>query len=398
MIIHELMHCYLGAAAHHVRTCMRRIRLRVCPPRMLVDVYQSEHRKSALLVYIVAGFHARPGDDRASITHQGRWRGVEIARILDAKGYRVDAISSETPRVPLRAHYDLLVGLGEACWRAALELPSRAKKIYLMTGAEGAFNNRQELERLRNLKARRGRHLKPRRLTTVDSRELTAFDAIGCIGNDFTVSTMRPFHEHIFKLPGHGDPGLPYPARNFEDARHHFLYLGSYGQVHKGLDLLLEAFVDTPDCHLHVCGPFRSEVDFVELYHRELFGAKNIHPVGWVWTSSPAFEKLARTCATVVLPSCSEGAAGGVITGMHTGLIPIVTPECGVDVGDAGFVLSDCDPAAIRKVVGQVSRLPGDDLGRRSAAVRELALTNYGRQAFTAAWTRLVDDVLGEQS
>jgi hypothetical protein len=46
--------------------------------------------------------------------------------------------------------------------------------------------------------------------------------------------------------------------------------------VHKGLDLVLEAFARMPECQLTIVGPVRNEPEFVNVYRKELFHTPNI--------------------------------------------------------------------------------------------------------------------------
>ena len=47
-----------------------------------------------------------------------------------------------------------------------------------------------------------------------------------------------------------------------------FLFIASGGQVHKGLDLVLEAFARRPHLELFVCSLFAEEGDFCSTYNR----------------------------------------------------------------------------------------------------------------------------------
>ena len=51
------------------------------------------------------------------------------------------------------------------------------------------------------------------------------------------------------------------------NSRKHFLFLGgTRGAVHKGLDLLIDAFQQEPDLHLYICGKHHLEQDFQKLH------------------------------------------------------------------------------------------------------------------------------------
>ena len=70
--------------------------------------------------------------------------------------------------------------------------------------------------------------------------------------------------------------------------------------VHKGLDLVLEAFAGMPEYHLTVCGPVASEKDFERGYNQELYHTPNIHTFGWIDVDSPKFINLAAQCVGIV--------------------------------------------------------------------------------------------------
>ena len=156
----------------------------------------------------------------------------------------------------------------------------------------------------------------------------------------------------IYRLPISAPVIYPWPeGKDFEACRRHFLWLGSHGFVHKGLDLVLEAFAAMPEYHLTVCGPTKGEVekefekvlyvekDFEKTFYKELYQTSNIRTVGWVDVASPEFMQIANDCIGLINPSCSEGEGGAVVGCMHAGLIPIVSYESGVDIDAFGFLL-----------------------------------------------------------
>ena len=171
------------------------------------------------------------------------------------------------------------------------------------------------------------------------------------------------------------------------------MWLGSSGCVHKGLDLVLESFVELPDCHLYICGPIEREKDFQSAYHKELYETKNIHTIGWVDVTSSEFIEIAGKCVGVVYPSCSEGGGGSVIQCMHAGLIPIVSYESSVDVGDFGVILKDCSISEIKNSIRMISSLPAEELRRMSRMAWEFARANHTRERFAEEYQRIVKKI-----
>ena len=122
-------------------------------------------------------------------------------------------------------------------------------------------------------------------------------DCATILGNEFTISTFRYANKPIYRLPISAPVIYPWPeGKDFEACRRRFLWFGSNGFVHKGLDLVLEAFAAMPEYHLTVCGPIKEEMekDFEKTFYRELYQTSNIRTEGWVDVVSPEFMRIAN--------------------------------------------------------------------------------------------------------
>lgn len=362
---------------------------------VVYDVVRGAGRsgKRALLVYLVEPFMFSE-DARFFREHQNRQQNLVIADVVARFGYTVDVMNHDDMHSNPRHQYDLLVGMGMGAWRLACDLPKDIPKVYLATGTQRDFNNEQELQRLDAVRRRRGCHLQPRRLAEFDPAKLSRFDAVACFGNSFTAATYDSDCELIYPFNNYGYTDIEYVDKDFESAKRNFLYFGAGGQVHKGLDLLLEVFADEGHRELYVCGPFRREKDFTHCYRRELFDTQNIHPVGWVEVGSEQFAELARRCAYVILPSCAEASAGSVVVCMHAGLIPVVSKECGISTRDFGLTLRDCSITTIQATVRDLSRRATKWTKSTSRATRRAATKDYSVTAFRVRWTHILSDLL----
>lgn len=67
--------------------------------------------------------------------------------------------------------------------------------------------------------------------------------------------------------------------KDFDTCHQNFLWFGCGSLVHKGLDWVLEAFSQMPDCHLTICGSISQEKKFVEPFSKELSQTLSIHTV-----------------------------------------------------------------------------------------------------------------------
>jgi glycosyltransferase involved in cell wall biosynthesis len=220
-------------------------------------------------------------------------------------------------------------------------------------------------------------------------------DYAAVLGGEFCMSTYRYAGKPMFRLPVPTirDYALD-PNKDYDAVRRNFLWLGSFGFVHKGLDLTLEAFAALPQLRLSVCGRLDVERDFVAFYHREVYETPNINAVGWVDVAGSQFSELAGHSLAVVFPSCSESESCSVLTCMQAGLIPVVTREAGIDVQDFGVLLTEPSVGAIREAVESLAALPGPKLREMSRRAWEYTREHHSPEAYTRAYRGMIAEIL----
>ena len=344
-------------------------------------------RGTVVLSYLTDCF----AGDAAAHYHTNRWECRCMARVLTAAGYQVDAIDTGNQRYRPPADCAAVIDLHSNLERLAALVPPTTRKILHATGAHWEFQNRAEQARLAALQVRRSVSL-PARRQVPPSRAIEVADFATTTGNAFTIGTFAFAGKPMHRVPLSSTYTQDWPAtKDYAAARTRFLWLGSHGLVHKGLDLVLEAFAQTPELQLTVAGPVGSEPDFAAVYRREL-ALPNVRVLDWVDTASSAFRELLATHAAVVYPSCSEGGGGSVITCLHGGLVPIVTREASVDVADFGFTLPSVAVEDLVAALRQAAALAPADLARRSRAAWELARRQHTRENFERVFRQLVQE------
>jgi glycosyltransferase involved in cell wall biosynthesis len=394
-----------GRALARVRAWARRGGDAPTPPRQATDppvfnvndVEAPAQKKAALLIYLARAFRFAE-DDPAFLRHQNVRQCRQIAQLLGDLGYVVDVVDRRDESFVPGRTYDLVIS-ERLDWKGMdRHFGPDARTLFLATTMSHHTHNRNLKRRHDRLARRRPCTVHPQRIYREVMPAVRGADAIAGFGNEFILRTWRgQFDGPLYPFNNYGfqDAAIDESGRDFAQARRHFLYFASRTQVQKGLDLLLEVFPRVPDLHLWVCSPFAREEDFCACYRAELHETPNIHAVGWVGVADPEFAEIVRRCACVIHPTCSEGQPGSVVHCMHQGLIPLVTPEAGIDTGDFGITLPSDDVAAIERLVVDVSRRPESWHAEQSRRTRAAAQRDYSEGAFLARWREILTSVAG---
>jgi glycosyltransferase involved in cell wall biosynthesis len=270
-------------------------------------------------------------------------------------------------------------------------------KIVHFDTAHWLFNNHATYSRSLNLQRRRGVTIPANSQRIVEGNLAIEYADCGTIlGNQFTMSTYQYAGKPLFRIHIPSCVTFPWPeSKDYEACRKNFLWFGSNGLVHKGLDLVLDTFADMPDCNLTICGPIQEEKYFVKEFYQLLYERPNIHTIGWVDVDSPRFIEIADRSVGLIYPSCSEGGGGNVITCMHAGLIPIVSYESSVDVDDScGLILAENSIDEIKDAIHRVYSLPGLEIKRMSRNAWEFARTHHTKERYIEEFKKTILNIM----
>ncbi len=301
--------------------------------RMLKDIYSKKHfTKKVLISYIVSPFK------RESHSHTNNYEAVCAAKIFDELGYRVDVINYDGV-IPTLNEYDVIYGFGDVFKKYFEGDQQKAKTIYYGTGMHVCYQNTMTLLRAKDFYKKKKKWAldSVRFVEKTWSHQTMLVDAIIALGNKECANSFRKFfHEEVYELDApffkfHSAANIM--AARHKDARKSFLWIGSSGAIHKGLDLCLDFFLSRKDLSLHICGLNNSERVFLESYKLEL-SQSNIINHGFVDIKSGLFAEILKSCSFVIFPSCSEGGAPSVLTAIGNGaLIPIVSKGSSITTG-----------------------------------------------------------------
>lgn len=375
-----------------VKTTLRRARTALTRRNALTVWGPSQEtapRGRALLAYVQEPFRLYP-EDPANFQFSNVGIARNLARALNDLGYVVDVVRWTDARFAPKKRYDLFLGHGGVNFeRIAARLAPGVPKIYFATGLYWREHNRREEARFRWLEQRRGARLPPdRRIAQGEEGALRAADGVLCLGNGRAADSYRDFapvtavNNAVYRDDRRGGAD-----KDFAAGRANFLFFSSTGNVHKGLDLLLEAFTHV-EAHLYVCQAIAPE--FAAVCRHELQDLDNVHIIGRIALRSLEFYDLMSRCNYVIHPSCAEGQPGSVLDCMHQGLIPVLSPENNIDTEALGVTLGDCAPGGIARVVRDLARRPPEWCREMSRRARQATLTDYSEAAFLGNVTRAV--------
>lgn len=360
--------------------------------RFLSAVAGDTGRKRCLLVHLTDPFLRKEVD----VKHQNRWQARELARLASERGFTVDVLDPGCPKIPGGVFYDLVIDLHPGL-TPAYENTCRSdtRRIAYITGSNPSFSNRAEAERIAAIEEETGIHLQTRRQVPVFTQK--AFDACNgffFIGNRTNLETYSEF-----RLPPiHYVRNFSYPVPTIDGSNRsatEFLFLASGGQVHKGLDRLLQVVGRRADWTLHVCSAFHEEPDFCRLFGDTLFGRRNILPHGFLSLDSKRFLEIAARSSIVVLPSCSEANAGSVLSGVAAGLVPLVSRECGFE-RDEVHRLPGSETQDIERGMESISSRGTEWLASESRRIQDLVQNRYSTDAYTRSVRNALDSVLAD--
>ena len=367
------------------------------PERLLSNVLRSTHQRCALLSYVTYPFRSR------NRFYNTQYLQVQaIAAVLDNLGFRVDVADVGYRRAVNYSRYQLIIGFGLPVLRFFGNQPRGAIVIFYCPGIHNYDQNLATLCRAESFSLRYGRWLLDScRFAEWDFTSLAAVcDAVFTLGNRYVVESFQRYTKKpVYGIPSPcfrmGDVKSVLQGKNWEESRRHFLWFGSNGLIHKGLDRTLEAFAGLPDLHLHVGGPLHREPAFRELMRPLLDRHSNLHIHGYIHLTESVFAELMSQCAFVVNPSCSEGGSPATLNVMASGgLIPLITRSASLDTEDFGLMLPDDEVNTLRQVAREVSQWSPDRVAQYAARAAMHAENEHSLEKCQAAFASALEAVL----
>lgn len=365
--------------------------------RQIHNYFNTKYTKKALLSYIVNPFK------KTSLRHTNYYEAIAWGKILNELGYQVDVIQYNLcPSSLDLSQYDLICGFGDVFQHYFEGKNNNAITIYYATGMHVCHQNNATLQRVKNVHSKKGVWLgkSARFVEKTWSHQTTLVDGIIALGNNICKESYKKHYDGVvFSLPAPFyktlDANLILNNKTSNSNRN-FLWFGSSGLVHKGLDLLLDYFSKNKNLTLHICGPIMKEEDFVKVYQKELFESKNIINHGFINIQGDQFRKILESCYFVIFPSCSEGGAASVLTAIgNGGLIPIITKETTISTGYEIFI-GTLDDNGIENAIREAISLDEGELLMLAKENLDFVLQNHSQGNYKDKLKFAITNILGD--
>jgi len=348
---------------------------------------------TALVSYVTHPFTISLEElDRAP--HTNPLECMIIVDLLLKKGFDVDVIDWTNKDFIPKKRYEIIIDVNNNLKRFSVGLNKKSTKIFYITGAHWKYQNDAENKRLNDFYKRNGVYMEARRQLN-PSENIENTDYATSLGNNFAKDTYLFKKNEIVSVPLFSRVTFESPKdKEFKNIAKNFIWIGGGGAIHKGLDLVIEAFRELPDFNLTILGPVNSEKDFEKYYKKDLYESENITFYGRIDLKTQKFKDIVKKSIGLIYPSCSEGQAGSVISGIHAGLIPIASYESGVDVGPFGIVLETQTIEEIKQSLINISKESEESLQHRAVAAWEYANKFHTVEKFTKKYDDFLNSVI----
>ena len=285
--------------------------------------------------------------------------------------------------------YDVIFGFGPTYMKLITKNPNALKILFITENAPWIVRKKYA-ERLCWYKERTGKfpkHAYSRTNFYVDEMFSLSDYGISINGTN-NISSMQSKLRPIYQMNVNALYGKHKDInKDHNSTRRKFLWFGSTGAIHKGLDLLVEAFRRLPEYQLDVYGANLLELKDMELPPNVLICNKiNIF-------SERFIDEVVNEHTYVVSLSCSEGMQSSIATCMMYGIIPIVSIETGYDDNPYVIMSESHDMNQIISVIKKCASTTSEELLKLEHDVMSFAKSHYTIEQFTETYNQIISKI-----
>lgn len=363
-------------------------------PQVVCNInYRSEKQKRVLLCYLPQCFEPLS----KHVGHSNVLHTLSIVHIFIKLDFCIDVCYSNDVNAfrQLRdVSYSYIFGFGKMFDKIS-QYNRKAKAVLIVTENDPNIVSVKYKERLDYYKERHPNW----KTSTFISRDsfynkdtFSKYESAIVMSNSFNIARfIKPF-KNIYQIDVNGLYNnafrISIKIEAINDSKNSFLWFGSSGLLHKGLDILIDAFQMLPDLTLDIYGVNTNEMRAIKTI------PNNVSVKGKISVYSEEFIKVANSHRYVVSASCSEGMNTGIITCMLHGIIPIVTPETGIEAHNSIIELESFRVEYLVNRLREISNMDDDEVIVQIKNVYDYAQSIFTMDHFSNRFEKIVKDVM----
>lgn len=355
--------------------------------------FLNSQQKKVLLCYL----HLEDLDFKA-VTHANYMHANQMIKCLIDKGYCVDVCTcynNMSYEVLKNKEYDIIIGQGEV-FKRICKNQSTAQKIIFVTENNPIIVAEKYAERIAYFKQRHpyiNCNASIIRKGYIDEDMFKLSDLAIIMNSRYNAESMRAYFDNVFLVNSNAFINTEYvfDKANLENKikqiKRNFLWFGSDGFIHKGVDILIDAFKEMPDFSIDFYGLSATER---ELFHK--LRVSNTVDCGRVNVQNSEFinEVINRHCF-IIFPSCSEGMSTAVATCMAHGIIPILTKECGFEPNEYIIELRGWHVEDIKSAVKHAASMSNGQILNLREGCFQYARENFSLKKFDSSFRDILE-------
>ena len=258
-----------------------------------------------------------------------------------------------------------------------------------MTENRPNLSEKKEKERVEYYKKRYGKTIKlsrTKKYYTEDS--LKNIDHLIILGDIVNFNDIK-VNKYYLCPTGLKNENYKIKKRDINNTKKNFLWFGSNGAIHKGLDILIDVFSKRNDINLFICGVNKHDRKILSLKSRD-----NIKVYKKISVKSNEYIEIIDNCSFAILPSCSEATSTSILTSMRHGLIPIVSENIGFEKYiDEKFILKDYKIEYMEEKINELIAIDNKEIQKTHYLNFEKANNIFSIERYTEDLNKILNDI-----
>ncbi len=296
--------------------------------------------------------------------------------------------------------YDIIVGQGKNFKKICQNsLNIKAKKILFATECFPLDVSERYAQRIAYFKKRHPSIDYKKSIVRngfFDKEMFSISDVVVAMNSDYNTISMRKCNSNVYTINCNIISNRDFVFERDIDLesikvnKKNFLWFGSQGFIHKGADIVIDAFRELKKYSLSLYGINPNEEN---LYN--VLKAPNVTNCGFMNVQSESFIKdIAQRFSFMVFPSCSEGMSTAVATCMAHGIIPIITKETGFEPCEGIIVLDNYSVECVKSAIEKVVQMDANTILKMRRSAYKHACENFSLESFDQRFREIMCEVV----